>query len=131
MKISIYNLCLLIITANFKHFGIIKMQTDNTFDLCNKGFSALEAKKLQFTAKDKQLLEKDKPLLFNGCILSTNGNILQLRQKNQGQKLEILTDAQSYVCQRARSVYIAIICQLSRRWTLLRGRKWIDPGRQL
>jgi hypothetical protein len=52
----------------------------------------------RFTAKDKQLLEEDKPLLFNGRVLSTDGNILQLRQKNQGQKLEIVTDVQSYVC---------------------------------
>jgi hypothetical protein len=59
------------------------MQTDDTFGLYNEGFSALEAEKLRFTAKDKQLLEEDKPLLFNGCVLSTDGNILQLRQKNQ------------------------------------------------
>jgi hypothetical protein len=60
------------------------MQINDIFGLCNEGFSALEAEKLRFTAKDKQLLEKDKPLLFNGCILSINGNILQLRQKSQG-----------------------------------------------
>jgi hypothetical protein len=76
----------------------MEMQTDNTFSLCNEGISALEAEKLRFTAKNKQLLEENKPLLFNGCILSTNGNILQLRQKSQGQKLEIVINAQSYVC---------------------------------
>jgi hypothetical protein len=110
METSTYNPCLLIITADFEHFGIMGMQTNDIFGLCNKGFSALEAEKLRFTAKDKQLLEENKPLLFNGCILPINGNILQLRQKNQGQKLEIVTNAQSYVCQRARGAYIATIC---------------------
>jgi hypothetical protein len=93
MEISTYNPCLLIITADFEHFGIIEMQINDTFGLYNEGFLTLEAEKLRFTAKDKQLLEEDKPLLFNGCVLSTDGNILQLRQKNQGQKLEIVTDA--------------------------------------
>jgi hypothetical protein len=84
---------LLIITANFEHFGIMDMQINNTFGLCDERFLALKAEKLRFTAKDKQLLEENKPLLFNGCVLSTDGNILQLSQKNQGQKLEIVTDA--------------------------------------
>jgi hypothetical protein len=78
---------------NFEHFGMIEVQTDDIFGLCDEGFLALKAEKLRFTAKDKQLLEENKPLLFNGCILYTDGNILQLRQKNQGQKLEIVTDA--------------------------------------
>jgi hypothetical protein len=51
MEISTYNSYLLIITANSEHFGIMGMQTDNTFGLCNEGFSALEAEKLRFTAK--------------------------------------------------------------------------------
>jgi hypothetical protein len=76
METSIYNSCLLIITGDFEHFGIMGMQTDDIFGLYNEGFSALEAEKLRFTAKDKQLLKEDKPLLFNGCILFTNGNIL-------------------------------------------------------
>jgi hypothetical protein len=76
MEISTYNSCLLIITADFEHFGIMEMQTDDILGLCDEGFLALEAEKLRFTAKDKQLLEEDKPLLFNGCILSTDGNIL-------------------------------------------------------
>jgi hypothetical protein len=110
METSTYNPCLLIITADSEHFGMMEMQTNDILGLYNKRFSTLEAEKLRFTAKDKQLLEEDKPLLFNGCILSTDGNILQLRQKNQGQKLEIVTNAQSYVCQRARGAYIATIC---------------------
>jgi hypothetical protein len=52
--------------------------------LCNERFLALEAEKLRFRAKDKQLREEDNLLLFNGCVLSIDGNILQLRQKNQG-----------------------------------------------
>jgi hypothetical protein len=44
----------------------MEMQTNDTFDLCNEGFSALEAEKLRFTTKDKQLLEKKK----NRCSLT-------------------------------------------------------------
>jgi hypothetical protein len=76
METSTYDPCLLIITADFEHFGIMGMQTNDIFDLYDERFSALEAEKLRFTAKDKQLLEEDKPLLFDGCILSTDGNIL-------------------------------------------------------
>jgi hypothetical protein len=108
----------------------MEMQTNNTLDLYNEESSALEAKKLRFTANDKQLLEKDKPLLFNGCILSTDGNILQLRQKNQGQKLEIVTDAQSYVCQRAYGAYIATICQPMASFNLSAAAQTTDPSKE-
>jgi hypothetical protein len=60
METSIYNSCLLIITADFEHFGKMKMQIDDTFGLYNEGFLTLEAEKLRFTAKNKQLLEKKK-----------------------------------------------------------------------
>jgi hypothetical protein len=130
MKTSTYDSCLLIITANSEHFGMMGMQTDDTLGLCDEGFSTLEAEKLRFTAKDKQLLEKDKPLLFNGCILSIDGNILQLRQKNQGQKLEIVTDAQSYVCQRARGAYIATICQPMASFDLSAATQTTDPSKK-
>jgi hypothetical protein len=130
IEISTYNPCLLIITANSKHFGIMEMQTDNIFGLCNEEFSALEAKKLRFTAKDKQLLEENKLLLFNGCVLSTDGNILQLRQKNQGQKLEIVINAQSYVCQRACSAYIATICQPMASFDLSAAAQTTDPSKE-
>jgi hypothetical protein len=108
----------------------MKMQTNDIFGLCNEGFLALEAENLRCTAKNKQLLEEDKPLLFNGCILSTDGNILQLRQKNQGQKLEIVTDAQSYVCQQARGAYIATICQLMASFNLSAAAQTTDPSKK-
>jgi hypothetical protein len=76
MEISTYNSCLLITIADSEHFGIMEIQTDDIFGLYDEGFLALEAEKLRFTAKDKQLLKENKPLLFNGCILSTDGNIL-------------------------------------------------------
>jgi hypothetical protein len=130
MEISTYDPCLLITTADFEHFSIMEMQTDDIFGLYNEGFSALEAEKLRFTAKDKQLLKKDKLLLFNGCILFTDGNILQLRQKNQGQKLEIVTDAQSYVCQRARGAYIATICQPMASFDLFSAAQTTDFSKE-
>jgi hypothetical protein len=130
IETSTYDLCLLIIIANFEHFGIMEMQTDNTFGLYNEGFLALKAEKLRFTAKDKQLLEEDKPLLFNGCILSIDGNILQLRQKNQGQKLEIITDAQLYVCQRARGAYITTICQPMASFNLSAAAQITDSSKK-
>jgi hypothetical protein len=73
------------------------MQIDDTFGLNDDAFAIKKFQKLVFTAKEKQFLTPDNPLFFNGCILIVNKDILRIRQKNQGQKLEKATDAISYV----------------------------------
>jgi hypothetical protein len=111
MKISTYNPCLLITSASSECFGIIGMQTNDILGLSDDAFAIKKFQKLVFTAKKKQFLTLDNPLFFNKCVLTVNKDILRIRQKNQGQKLEKATDAILYVQQRAREAYIATICQ--------------------
>ena len=75
-------------------------------------FADEERKELRFSAKEKQFLTTDNPIDLNGCVVSlaTDG-VIALRQKKQGQKLEIATNKKSYIQQRARGAYIATICQ--------------------
>jgi hypothetical protein len=97
MKVLTYDLCLLIILANFECFGIMGMQINDTLSLSDDAFAIKKFQKLVFTAKEKQFLTPDNPLFFNECVLIVNKDILRIRQKNQGQKLEKATDAISYV----------------------------------
>jgi hypothetical protein len=98
---------------------MVEMQTNDTFNLNNDIFATKKSQKLVFTAKKKQFLTFDNPLFFNKCVLTVNKDILRIRQKNQGQKLEKATDAISYVQQRARGAYIATICQPEASFGLL------------
>ena len=89
------------------------MQTDDTLILCNDKFSQLEETELQkagFTAKPKTELTINTPLLFNGCTLTKTNNSMDMKQKNQGEKLDLVTNADDYRVQRARGAYIASIC---------------------
>jgi hypothetical protein len=47
-------------------------------------------RKAQFTAKPKETLSTVKPLQFNGCILLLNSGIIELTQKGQGTKIELI-----------------------------------------
>jgi Reverse transcriptase (RNA-dependent DNA polymerase) len=105
MTTSTYDPCLLITTTE-NGFGVVGMQTDDTIILADERFSALEENELvnaKFTAKPKEKLTPDSPLIFNGCVLTQNGSVMSLRQKEQGKKISIE--------QRARGAYIASICQ--------------------
>jgi hypothetical protein len=84
MKVSIYDPCLLITLASFERFGMVEMQTNDTFGLSDDAFAIKKFQKLVFTVKKKQFLTPDNPLLFNGCVLTVNRDILRIRQKNQG-----------------------------------------------
>jgi hypothetical protein len=76
---------------------MVGMQTDDIFGLSDDAFAIKKSQKLVFTAKKKQFLIFNNQLFFNGCVLTVNKDILRIRQKNQGQKLEKATDAISYV----------------------------------
>jgi hypothetical protein len=90
---------------------MVEMQTDDILNLSDDAFAIKKSQKLVFTAKKKQFLTPDNPLFFNKCVLTVNKDILRIRQKNQGQKLEKATDAISYVQQQAREAYIITIYQ--------------------
>jgi hypothetical protein len=69
----------------------------------------------KFIAKSKEKLTPNSLLIFNGYVLVQDGNIMSLRQKEQGKKIKLIdidiSDArQKYVEQRARGAYIALIC---------------------
>jgi hypothetical protein len=97
MKVSTYNPCLLITLASSECFGTMGMQINDIFSLNDDAFTIKKFQKLVFTAKKKQFLTFDNPLFFNECVFTINKDILRIRQKNQGQKLEKATDAISYV----------------------------------
>jgi hypothetical protein len=92
MDTSTYNLCLLITTTN-NIFRVIGIQTDNTIILGNKCFLAQEKHKLtqaNYTAKLKEKLLAVIFLLFNSYMLSLNGANMNLCQKGQANKLQII-----------------------------------------
>jgi hypothetical protein len=117
MATSIYDPYLLV-TIIENRFGIVGMQIDNIIILADEPFLTLKENELlnaKFIAKPKEKLIPNSPLIFNGCVLVQDGNIMSLRQKKQGKKIKLIDinapDArQKYVEQRARRVYIALIC---------------------
>jgi hypothetical protein len=130
MGTSTYDPCLLITAADSECFGVVGMQTDDTLGFSNTAFANKESDKLRFMAKEKQSLKTGEPLIFNGCVLTVEGDILHLRQKNQGQKLKLATDKQTYVQQRARGAYIAIICQPEASFDLSAAAQIADSGKE-
>ena len=115
---STYDPCFLISTTE-DSFGIVKIQTDDTIILSDDRFAAIKEDKLvkaKFLVKLKEKLTSDTPLIFNDCVLTQKGNIVLLRQKDQGKKIQLIDInamdfKQRYVEQRARGVYITSICQ--------------------
>jgi len=118
MVTSTYDPCLLITTIK-EAFGVVGMQTDDTLILGSDEFSNLEEdelKEAKFTAKPKERLSPETALMFNGCILTKIGDIVGLRQRQQGKKIKLVDtkaadSKQQYLEQRARGAYIATICQ--------------------
>jgi hypothetical protein len=123
---STYDPCLLISTNKYA-FGVVGMQTDDTLFLASPKFAEMEDTELQkakLTAKPRDMLSTESKLIFNGCVLSVDlDGTLHLIQKDQGQKLKPVTvggnnTQQEYLEQRARSAYIALVCQLEASYDL-------------
>ena len=89
MIASIYNLCLLISDRGL--FGVIGMQTDNTFILGNQDFNNIKQHKIIFQYKKKTKLTKGTSISFNRCI-ATQGqdNGISIIQKEQEKKLLLI-----------------------------------------
>jgi hypothetical protein len=69
------------------------MQIDDIIILADKHFLILEKNELlnaKFITKPKEKLTSDSPLIFNKYILVQNGNIISLRQKEQGKKIKLI-----------------------------------------
>jgi hypothetical protein len=116
MQTSTYDPCLLVTTAEERRFGIVGMQTDDTLGLSDLDFEQLEEQELRnadFPAKPKEVLSRDNSIQFNGCIvtMSKDSRSIHLRQKNQGNNIQLVKDTDDYIQQRARGAYIASTCQ--------------------
>jgi hypothetical protein len=89
---SIYNPCLLITSTN-SVFGVVGMQTNNIIILGNKQFLTREEQELaqaNYTAKPKEKLITATPFLFNSSVLSLDRANINLCQKGQNNKLQIV-----------------------------------------
>jgi hypothetical protein len=92
MDTSTYNPYLLIILTN-SIFRVIGIQTNNTIILGDKRFLIQEKQELaqaNYTTKPKEKLIVAIPLLFNSYILSLDRTNMNLRQKEQDNKLQIV-----------------------------------------
>jgi hypothetical protein len=97
MDISTYNPCLLITSTN-SVFGIIGIQTNDIIILGDERFLIQEKQELaqaNYTAKPKKKLIAATPFLFNSCILSLDRTNMNLCQKGQGNKLQIVDNGLS------------------------------------
>ena len=95
------------------------MQTDDTLNLGEPAFIEKEHSKLDeagFKAKPAQILNSGSEGAFNGCIFTVEKDKINVRQKDQANRLELVNTRsksinEQYVAQRARGAYIASTCQ--------------------
>lgn len=135
MRNSTYDPCLMISTKK-NLFAIIGMQTDDTLSLATEAFAALEdeeLKKAKFPAKPHEILSSDNPIIFNGGVITLQENNINLTQKDQGKKIEIIDPKapdyqKTYLEQRARGAYIATICQPEASFDLSAAAQHQAPG---
>jgi hypothetical protein len=127
---STYDPCLL--HTNENGFGIVGLQTDDILFLANQVFAdaeELELKQANFLAKEREKLTTIIPIKFNGGQIKLENDSILLTQERQCQNLKLValkainltssrgevrqavTPKDQYVAQRARSVYIATVCQ--------------------
>ncbi|KAK6581724.1 hypothetical protein PZA11_005421 [Diplocarpon coronariae] len=134
---STYDPCLLLTSSTSTLFGIVGMQTDDTLILGELDFLKKEEdeiKRVGFLTKPVQHLSDTESLAFNRCSISQKGDIVYMRWKGQGQRLELVDTTQGnykqYLEQRARGAYLATICQPRRSRRLEKGgqrdqKSWI------
>ena len=84
MKISTYNLCLLVTIKGNHTLGIIRMQTNNTLIFGDAKFlikEQTEINKVGFLTKLAQILNPISSLTFNNCMIIINNKSLYMLQK--------------------------------------------------
>lgn len=85
MKMSFYNMCMLITRDEDVNFGIIKLQTDNTFNIEIEIFMNKEDVgiiKTRFKSKSYTMLETSILRNFNGCRIIIEDKAIMVVQKN-------------------------------------------------
>ena len=132
MTVSTYDPCLLIATEESKGFGVVGIQTDDTLILADEDFAADEERRLTFKSKPRQEVTDGIEISFNGCKIRRTGNTLDVVQKGQGGRIELISTGDNarttkYVEQRARGAYIASICQPEATFDLSTAAQTRDP----
>lgn len=138
MKVSTYDPCLLFTTNGPHEFGLVGMQTDDTFGFATPLFSGREEKELEkkkFRAKDKQMLGPQQPIEFNGGRIELDEDNITFVQKGQIANLRLIDPEaedrpQQYVAQRARGAYVASICQPEAAYDLSVAAQIKDPEKK-
>jgi hypothetical protein len=122
------------------HFGVIDIQTDDTFILADDDFVELEERKLARVAlafKKREKLISIISIKFNDDLIFLSDNSLLLTQSKQFDQIKLInlsfsvnltssreeirkmiTLKDQYVAQRARDVYIATISQFEASFDL-------------
>ena len=112
--------------------GVIGLQTNDILLLADRNVAKKKEEKLcktEFLTKEREELTKNNPIKFNGKSIMMKGNSLALTQEQHCQNLKtvsseaenltssrgitrkMVSPKEQYIAQRARGVYIAIVCQ--------------------
>ena len=119
IEMSPYDKCFLISKDCDENFGIVRFQTDDTFNIGIEAFikkEKIEIIEAKFKAKTRTILEISVSENFNGCQMTIKAESIIVIQKNQVKKLVLINikdnaKKQQYMEQRAHGAYIASICQ--------------------
>jgi hypothetical protein len=151
----IYDLCLFYKIIDFTLSDVIEMQTDDTLYETIEAFAKQKdetIKSAKIMIKDRECLISENLLKFNDTQierLDSNSNesneAIYFRQKTHIQNIQLINSIESssitnarekvrlnlsfrkqYIAQRAREVYLAIICQFEITFDLSRVAQSID-----
>lgn len=118
MELLLYDICSFITKNGSKNFGIIRLQTDNTFNIGTEAFmkkKETEIIKFKIKAKTQTILQSGVLRDFNGYHMIIEVESIIVMQKNQVEKFVLVNiknnaKKQQYVKQRACRAYIVSIC---------------------
>jgi hypothetical protein len=85
------------------------MQTNDTLILATTELATKEQLELCFLSKPRQELTATDLIYCNGAIVKLNPTdmLISITQSRQIKKIELVKNADDYIAQRARGVYIA------------------------
>jgi hypothetical protein len=147
----IYDFCLLYkITENETLFDVVEMQTDDILLLIDQSFVALKKetiKSAKIMIKNQERLTSDNFLKFNEIRIERldSNEIIFFRQETHIQGIQLIQSIESssitsargkvrinlslreqYIAQRARDVYLAVICQFETTFDLSHAAQSIE-----
>jgi hypothetical protein len=126
---------------------IVDMQIDNTLIFVDANFATAKEKTIinaKIMIKSRDYLDSNSSLKFNDTIIERQENDIYLRQISQSDHLQLIQNVdiaitssrnkikvaliskEQYVTQRARSAYVASICQLKASFDLFLTARSIE-----